>query len=141
MIPEKEAEVRENFGRQGLMRQIGAVMTSVKQGSCVIEVPYHEAVGQQHGFFHGGVIGAVADTAGGYSAMSALPLGADVLTLEYKVNFMRPAAGELLIAEANVLKAGRSVVVTRVEIYVVKDGERSLCAAMQQSIMRMANPA
>ncbi len=135
-IAEKEAEVRESFARQGLMQTLGAAMISVATGRCVIEAPFSNSLGQQNGFFHGGVIGALADTAGGYAALSALPLGAEVLTLEYKVNFMRPAAGELLVAEATVLRTGRNVSVTRVDVHVVDaGGNRKLCAAMQQSVM------
>jgi uncharacterized protein (TIGR00369 family) len=93
-------------------------------------------LGQQDGYFHGGVIGAVADTAGGYAAMSMFPPGSDVLTLEYKINFIRPANGETLIATADVLKAGKTMAVVRVDVKVLRANELHLCAAMQQSIMR-----
>jgi uncharacterized protein (TIGR00369 family) len=99
-------------------------------------VLFSERVGQQQGFFHGSVIGAVADTAGGYAALSLLPIGSEVVTLEYKVNFLRPAVGDRLMADASVLRAGRSVTVTRVDVFVEARGHRSLCAALQQSIMR-----
>ncbi|MBD0273440.1 MAG: PaaI family thioesterase [Acetobacteraceae bacterium] len=137
---EKEAEVRASFARQGLMRAIGAELSALGPGRCTVELPFSEAVGQQQGFFHGGVIGAVADTAGGYAAVTLLPAGSDVLTLEYKVNFLRPAAGGRLVAEGSVLRAGRSVSVTRVDVFVEADGRRSLCAALQQSIMRVPAP-
>jgi uncharacterized protein (TIGR00369 family) len=93
-------------------------------------------VSQQQGFFHGGTIGAVADTAGGYAALSLLPVGSEVVTLEYKINFLRPAAGDRLLAEGSVLRAGRSVTVTRIDVFVEAGGRKSLCAALQQSIMR-----
>ena len=133
---EKESEVRASFARQGLMRTIGAEMTALKPGRCTIELRFSETVGQQQGFFHGGVIGAIADSAGGYAALSLLPVGSEVLTLEYKVNFLRPAAGERLLAEGSVLRAGRSVTVTRIDVFVAARGRKSLCAALQQSIMR-----
>ena len=136
LTAEKETEVRANFARQGLMRSLGATLTAVEAGRCVIELPFSEAVAQQRGFFHGGIVGAIGDTAGGYAAMTLLPAGADVLTLEYKINFLRPAAGGRIVAEGTVLRAGRSVVVTRVDVYVESDGDRLLCAALQQSIMR-----
>lgn len=136
LAPGKDAEVRASFARQGLMRGIGAVLAELGPGRCVIELPYSEGVGQQQGFFHGGIIGALADTAGGYAALTELPAGAEVLTLEYKINFLRPAAGEWLAAEGTVLRAGRSVLVTRADVYVLAAGRRMLCAALQQSIMR-----
>jgi uncharacterized protein (TIGR00369 family) len=105
---EKESEVRASFASQGLMRAIGAELATLGPGLCTVEVPFSEWVGQQQGFFHGGVIGAVGDTAGGYAALSLLPVGSEVITLEYKVNVLRPAAGDRLVAEGSVLRAGRS---------------------------------
>jgi uncharacterized protein (TIGR00369 family) len=134
LSPAKEREVRESFERQGMLRALGAVMTDVRPGRCTLELPFSDAVAQQRGFFHGGAIGALADTAGGYAALTMLPEGADVLTLEYKVNFLRPAAGELLVAEGFVLRSGRTVSVVRVDVHAVSGGERKLCAAMQQSV-------
>ena len=133
---EKESEVRASFARQGLMRMIGAELAALGPGRCSIAVPFSEKVGQQQGFFHGGVIGAVADSAGGYAALSLLPVGSEVVTLEYKINFLRPAAGDRLLAEGTVLRAGRSVTVTRIDVFVEARGRRSICAALQQSIMR-----
>lgn len=134
----KEAEVRASFARQGMMADLGAVLSHVGAGACVIELPFSARVGQQQGFFHGGAVGALADTAGGYAALTLLPPGGDVVTLEYKVNFLRPAAGDRLIAEGTVLRSGRSVTVTRADVYVVAAGRRLLCAALQQSVMRTA---
>ncbi|MGA9868958.1 MAG: PaaI family thioesterase [Acetobacteraceae bacterium] len=133
---EKESQVRASFARQGLMRAIGAELAALGPGSCTIELPFSETVGQQQGFFHGGVIGAVADSAGGYAALSLLPVGSEVVTLEYKINFLRPAAGDRLLAEGSVLRAGRSVTVTRIDVFVEANGRKSLCAALQQSVMR-----
>jgi uncharacterized protein (TIGR00369 family) len=82
------------------------------------------------------VIGALADTAGGYAAMTLLPVGCEVLTLEYKINFLRPATGTRLIAEGTVLRLGQSVIVTRADVFCRGGDSRRLCAAMQQSIVR-----
>ncbi len=131
----KAAEMRASFARQGLMRTIGADITELVTGRCVVEVAFTPAVSQQHGFFHGGIVGAIADSAGGYAAMSVMAVGTDVVTLEYKMNFLRPAAGEVLVAVGTVLRAGRAVTVTRADVFIISAGERRLCAAMQQSIM------
>ncbi len=135
-LKEEQAQaVRASFARQGLMRTIGAQITALETGRCVIELAFSPEVSQQHGFFHGGIVGAMADSAGGYAAMSMMPAASDVVTLEYKMNFLRPAAGEVLIAIGTVLRAGRSVTVTRADVFIISGGERRLCAAMQQSIM------
>lgn len=132
----KRREILASFERQGFLRSMGARIVDLAAGRCAIELPFGEVVAQQHGFFHGGAIGTLADTAGGYAAMTLMPEGVDVLTLEYKINFLRPASGEALIAEGEVLRAGRAVTVTRANVYVVAGGLRVPCAAIQQSIMR-----
>ena len=82
MTPGKEQEVRASFARQGLMTAIGAAMTELGPGTCTLVLPFSDAVGQQHGFFHGGIVGALADSAGGYAALSMTSLGSEVVTLE-----------------------------------------------------------
>lgn len=129
---ERRDGIVASFGRQGVLLGMGGQMASLGIGRCTLELPFGDAVAQQHGFFAGGAIGTLADVAGGYAAMSVAPAGHDVLTLEYKINFLRPATGSLVTAEGVVLKAGRSVIVTRVDVF---DAERRLCAAMQQSIV------
>jgi uncharacterized protein (TIGR00369 family) len=119
------------FARHGLMALLGAELVEVGDGRCVIELPRSDDVTQHHGFFHAGAIGAVLDTAGGFAASSTTGWTDEVLTVEYKVNFLRPATGERLRGEANVLRAGKQVVVCRGEAYA--DGK--LCAATQQTVM------
>jgi len=115
---------------------MGARIVALEAGTCVIEMPFSDGVSQQLGFFHGGSVGAIADSAGGYAAMTLTPDGVEVLTSEYKINFLRPAAGDFIIAEGKVLKAGRSLTVARVDIRVRNGGRETLCAAVQQSIMQ-----
>src|ERR671910_3305158 len=90
--------VRESFARQGIMDLLGARMTEVGEGTCVVEVPYSDGLAQQQRYFHGAVAGAIADSAGGYSALTLAPEGREVLTVEYKINFLAPARGEKLVA-------------------------------------------
>ena len=140
-LPEqKRREILASFGRQGFLRGLRAQVVALATGRCVIELPFDDAVSQQHGFFHGGALGALADTAGGYAAMTVAPEGVDVLTLDYKIDFLRPALGEKVIAEAAVLRAGRTVTVTRVDVYACDGDRRVLCAAIQQTIMQAPNP-
>jgi uncharacterized protein (TIGR00369 family) len=129
--------VRASFARQGVMALIGAEMALVEPGRCEIRLPFRPELSQQHGFFHGGVIGMIADSAGGYAAYTLMPADASVLTVEYKMNLLAPGNGELLIAEGHVLKAGRNLVISRAEVYVVKGGHETHCATIQQTLMTM----
>ena len=137
LSPARHQAILDSFGRQGFLAGMGARIAALSAGRCTIELPFDTAVSQQHGFYHGGAIGALADSAGGYAAMTLAADGAEVLTLEYKINFLRPAAGSLLIAEGTVLRAGRSVTITRVDVHVVDGDRHVLCGAMQQSIMQV----
>ncbi len=135
--PDFAERVRKSFAAQGIMDHIGAKLTLIEPGACEIELPYSDAVSQQHGFFHGGVIGTIADSAGGYAAFGLMDAEDGILTVEYKLNLMAPADGNLLIARGRVLRPGRTLTVTRAEVGVVKDGREVACAAMQQTLMRI----
>ena len=132
-----EARVQRSFDAQPLMHFIGARLVLVSAGACVIDLPYREELGQQNGFFHGGIIGTLADNAGGFAAYTLMPANSGVLTVEYKVNLMAPAKGDRLVAEGHVVRAGRSVVVSRADVYVENAAARIHCATMQQTLMTM----
>lgn len=104
---ERRDSIMASFARQGLLRRFSARLALLEPGHCRIELPFDDAVAQQHGFFHGGAVGTIADVAGGYAAMTMVEAGRDVLTLESKINFLRPATGATLIARGEVLRAGR----------------------------------
>ena len=123
------------------MGHLGAGLVSVSPGTCEIKLPFSDAVSQQHGFFHGGVIGTIADTAGGYAAFTLMDADDGILTVEYKINMMAPASGELLIGRGQVLRSGRTLTVSQAEVSVVKDGKETVCAAMQQTLMRIVGRA
>lgn len=135
--PDFAVRVRDSFHRQQAMALIGATMPVVEAGYTEIHLPHKPEVTQQHGFIHGGVVGMIADSAAGYAANTLTPADASVLTVEYKMNLLAPADGELLIAQGTVLKYGRTLTVTRGEVFAVKDGKKTLCAVMQQTIMTM----
>ena len=135
--PDFATRVRDSFHRQQAMALIGATMPVVEAGYTEIHLPHKPEVTQQHGFIHGGVVGMIADSAAGYAANTLTPADASVLTVEYKMNLLAPADGELLIAQGTVLKYGRTLTVTRGEVFAVKDGKKTLCAVMQQTIMTM----
>lgn len=129
--------VRDSFERQHAMHLIQATLPVVEQGRTEIHLPHWQGVEQQHGFVHGGVVGMIADSAAGYAAMTVVPANASVLTVEFKMNLMAPADGEKLIARGEVVRAGRTLIVTQAEVFAVKDGKETLCALMQQTIMVM----
>ncbi len=139
--PRFETMLRDSFAKQGIMAHIGAEMGALAPGACEITLPYSDDVSQQHGFFHGGVVGTIADSAGGYAGFSLMEEGDGVLTVEFKLNLMAPADGELLIARGEVVRPGRSLTVTRADVSVVKEGRETPCAVMQQTLMRMVGRA
>ena len=135
--PDFERRVRASFDRQGAMRLIGARLDKLGPGYCRVELPYRDDLTQQHGYIHAGIIGAIVDSAGGYAGFTLFPADASVLTVEYKLNLVAPALGERLIAEAEVVKPGRTLAITRGEVYAERAGKRTLCAIMQQTLIVM----
>ncbi|MCK5779361.1 MAG: PaaI family thioesterase [Rhodospirillales bacterium] len=119
------------------MSHLGAAMTRVEPGLVEIEMAFSDELSQQHGFYHAGGIASVIDTAGGYAAATLFAPDDGVLTVEFKLNLMSPADGEMLIARGEVIKPGRTLTVTKGEVFVRKDGETKLCALMQQTLMRI----
>jgi uncharacterized protein (TIGR00369 family) len=134
---EREARVRESFSRQGFMRHLGAEVTKLGPGECEIQVPYRGEMTQQHGYFHAGVAAAIADSACGYAAYGLMPATSSVLTLEYKINLVAPAAGEVLVARARVLRSGKTLKICAADVFAVKDGKETLCATTLSTIMAM----
>ena len=133
--------VAASFDKQTAMHLIRATMPIVEHGRTEIHVPHWDGIEQQHGFVHGGVVGMIADSAAGYAAMTVVPADASVLTVEYKMNLMAPADGEKLIARGQVVRPGRTLIVTKAEVFVLKGGKETLCALMQQTIMVMHGKA
>ncbi|MGO4307110.1 PaaI family thioesterase [Cupriavidus sp. RAF12] len=133
--------VSASFDRQSAMHLIRATLPVVEHGRTEIHVPHWDGIEQQHGFVHGGVVGMIADSAAGYAAMTVVPASASVLTVEYKMNLVAPADGDLLIARGKVVRPGRTLIVTQAEVFAVKDGKETLCALMQQTIMVMHGKA
>ena len=85
--------VRASFDRQGAMRLIGAILMELRPGYCAIELPFRGDLTQQHGYIHAGIVSAIADSAGGYAGFTLFPAESSVLTVEYKLNLLAPAAG------------------------------------------------
>ncbi|WP_153132266.1 PaaI family thioesterase [Dechloromonas hortensis] len=135
--PHFAERVRASFERQNAMSLIRASLPVIEHGRTEIHLPHWQGVEQQHGFVHGGVVGMIADSAAGYAAMTMVSPTASVLTVEYKMNLVAPADGEQLIARGKVVRPGRTLIITQAEVFALKDGQETLCALMQQTIMVM----
>jgi len=116
------------------MRLLGARVAEVGAGHCTIEVPFSEGATQQERYFHGAVIGAAGDNAGGYAALTLAPPDREVVTVEYKVNFLAPAFGERLVARGEVVTAGRRLFVCKAEVSAVDGGKERVCAVVLQTV-------
>jgi uncharacterized protein (TIGR00369 family) len=134
--PDFEERVRASFARQQAMRTIGAELTLVAPGTVEIEMPYSEALTQQHGFLHAGVISTALDSACGYAAYSMMPFNEAVLTIEFKVNLLAPGKGDRFLFRGNVTKPGRTIIVADGQAYAfAPDGAAKLIATMTGTLM------
>ena len=135
--PNYAERVRASFRLQHAMSLIGAEMALVEPGYVEIHLPHKAEITQQHGFIHGGVVGMIADSAAGYAANTLTAADTSVLTVEYKMNLVAPADGQRLVARGEVVRPGRTLIVTRADVYAIRDEQWTLCAIMQQTIMAM----
>jgi uncharacterized protein (TIGR00369 family) len=130
-----EGRVRASFARQQVMQTIGATLTLVEPGVVEIELPYRAELTQQHGFIHAGIVASILDSACGYAAFSLMPADAAVLSIEFKVNLLAPAKGELIRARAEVKRAGKTVTVCTADAWAVEAGQSKIVATMLATMM------
>jgi uncharacterized protein (TIGR00369 family) len=133
--PDFAGRVRASFARQAVMRTIGAQLSEVAPGRVVIELPWADALTQQHGFLHAGVVGTALDSACGYAGFSLMVADAAVLTIEYKLNLLAPARGQRFRMEGQVVKPGRTVTVTEGRAWANDGGSEKLIATMSCTLM------
>jgi uncharacterized protein (TIGR00369 family) len=134
--PSFASDIAASFARQGALSLIGAELEEIAPGKCTVRLPITKKVRQHHGFVHGGFVATIADVAGGYAAMSLFDSEKEVLTVEYKINFLAPADGVALIARAHVVRNGRTLTVTQAEVAAEQeDGSERPCALVQQTSM------
>ena len=123
-------EIRQSFNQQTVMTLIGAELTRVDPGIIEITLPYRADLAQQHGYLHAGIVTTIADSACGYAAYSLMPPNSEVLSVEFKVNLLRPAKGETFSAVAEVVKSGKTLTVVRADVFGIDEGRRDLIATM-----------
>ena len=133
--PEIQARISASFERQGLMCHLGARLGDIEPGRVQIVLPSRPEVTQQDGYIHAGATSAIADSAGGYAALTLFPENSAVLSVEYKINLVAPAVGDHLEAIGTVLKSGRTLTVCQLQVFAVQGGTRSLVAVGQQTLI------
>ena len=134
--PSFEQEIRESFSKQTAMTTLAAQLTRVDPGLVEISIPYSAELTQQNGYLHGGIIATIADSACGYAAYSLMPPDSEVLSVEFKVNLLRPAKGKSFVATAEVIKPGRTLTVVRADVVSIDENDkRELIATMQATMI------
>jgi uncharacterized protein (TIGR00369 family) len=133
--PAFQARIQASFAKQGLMSTLGASLLHIAPGAVDIVLSPSPSVSQQHGFVHAGAVSAIADTAAGYAALSLMPPGAGVLTTEFKINLVAPAAGERIVARGRVIKAGRTLTLAQTEVFSETAGQERLIALLTATLM------
>lgn len=133
--PQFEERVRASFDRQRFMATIGARLARVAPSEVDIELDVHGELEQQHGFVHAGVLAAAADSACGYAALTLMPPGTGVLSIEFKINMLRPAAGDRVLARGRVIRAGRTITVCWGEVAAISGADERTVATMVATMM------
>ena len=130
-----EARIRDSFDKQTMMQTLGAALDRVTEGRVVITAPILPTSLQQQGAGHAGLAFSIGDSAAGYSALTMMPDGAEVMTVEMKINLMSPALGDRLVAEGRVIRGGRRIVVVAADVFAEKDGARKHVAMLQGTMI------
>lgn len=139
--PDFEQRVRASFARQRVMDTIGATLSRVAPGEVDITLPFRDDLTQQHGFLHAGIVTTIVDSACGYSALSLMPSGVGVLTVEYKVNLLAPASGSHVVARGHVTRPGRTITVCAGDVYAYEGDREKLVATMLATMMTVRERA
>lgn len=130
-----DERVRQSFFKQAFMSTLGAELTAVGEGVVEIRLPFSPSLTQQDGYLHAGAVTAVLDSACGYAALSVAPADHEVLTVEFKVNLLAPAAGKVFIAKAQVKRAGRKLTVCTADVFALRGDKQKVVATMLATMM------
>jgi uncharacterized protein (TIGR00369 family) len=127
--------VKKSFSKQGLMRHLGATIDVIEPGHVSITLPFSDNLTQQHDYYHAGSLTSIVDSACGYAALTLMPPNTEVLTIEFKVNFLSPAIGDRVVAHGRVVKPGSTITVCQGEVVAIQDGGEKICALMQATML------
>ncbi|MEJ6397156.1 PaaI family thioesterase [Yoonia sp. 208BN28-4] len=133
--PDWKARCEASFHKQAVMGTLGVSVAALTPGRVTLEMPFRADLTQQHGFLHACVVTTVLDSACGYAAFTLMPDEAEVLTVEFKSNFLAPARGDTFRFVGEVVKAGRTLMVTRGDAFAVRDGQQVAVSTMQATMM------
>lgn len=139
--PDTILRIRASFAAQGLMAHLGATIVRIEAGRVVLRLPFRPELTQQAGYFHAGSTAALADSAGGYAAMTRFAPGWEVLTTEFKLNLLNPAQGQWLEATGRVVKSGRTLSICQMDVHAHRDGTVVHVATGLQTLIRVAAPS
>jgi uncharacterized protein (TIGR00369 family) len=132
-----QERIAVSFKSQGLMGTLGARLVSVADGEVQIELPFSEKLSQQHGYMHAGAITSVVDSACGYAALTKASPECEVVTAEFKINFVRPAIGERFLATGRVQTSGKLITVCTGEVRAFTGADSKVVAIMQATIINV----
>ncbi|EJN10190.1 PaaI family thioesterase [Herbaspirillum sp. YR522] len=133
-----QQRISNSFNAQGLMATLGAQLASVADGEVQIALPFSAHLSQQHGYLHAGATTSILDSACGYAALTRAPAGHEVVSVEFKINLLRPAIGERFVAIGRVQNAGRTLIICNGEVLAMRDGARKVVALTQATMMAVA---
>jgi uncharacterized protein (TIGR00369 family) len=136
-----EARVRESFAKQRMMEFLGAELLAVRAGEVEIALPFRGELTQQHGYLHAAAVTAIADSACGYAALTLMAPACEVLSVEFKINLLAPAAGTRFVAVGRVLRPGRTLTVCAADVHAQQAGGPRLIAAMQATMIALDGTA
>lgn len=134
--PDFRHKIEESFKHNGAFIEMGGKLAEIEHGFVEVHLPFSRKTTQQHGFFHGGIVTTVADTCSGFAGYSVCDKDEECLSAEFKVNFLAPARGDLLIGRGRVIKDGRTLIIAEATISVVRDGQEHECALMLHTLIR-----
>lgn len=135
LTPETEAKVRASFARQTMMATLGAELLDLGHGTARIAAPILPGSRQQQDAGHAALTFAIGDSAAGYAALTMFGADDEIMTVEMKINLLRPALGDRLIAEGRVIKPGRRITVVAAEVFAETDGKRKQIALLQGTMI------
>jgi uncharacterized protein (TIGR00369 family) len=138
-MPSEEflSKVRATFDQQTLMRLLGARLEALSEGVAEIRMPYNPQMAQQNGYLHAGIVTTLVDTACGCAAISCSPEASNVLSVEFKVNFLAPARGDEFVASAKVLKVGKTLTICQGEVKAISSGAEPITVAVMLATMML----
>ncbi|HEY8496326.1 MAG TPA: PaaI family thioesterase [Limnochordales bacterium] len=135
--PDYAQRVRESFAKQRIMALFGAELVRVEPGLVDIRLPFRPELTQQHGYLHAAAVTAIVDSACGYAALTLMPAGAEVLTVEFKINLLAPAKGDTFLARGRVVRPGRTITVCAGDVTAHGNDGETVVATMLATMIQV----